>query len=96
MPFDQHMLLAAIAPRHLYVASAVEDRWADPRGEYLGAYHAGEVYRLYGLKPLESMEMPPVHTPIHNDVAYHIRAGRHDVTEYDWKCYLDYCDIYMK
>lgn len=92
LPFDQHMLLAAIAPRHLYVASAEEDRWADPYGEYLAAYHAGEVYRLYGLKPLDSKDMPKVNSPVHNDIGYHIRTGKHDVTTYDWECYLDFCD----
>lgn len=64
LPFDQHELLALIAPRHLYVASAEGDKWADPRGEYLGAYYASEVYRLYGLKGLESINMPNIHQPV--------------------------------
>lgn len=95
LPFDQHQLLATIAPRHLYVASAEDDRWCDPKGEYLAAYYAGEVYRLYGMTGLDSKEMPAVHTPLHYDIAYHIREGKHDVTDYDWKCYLDYCDKYL-
>lgn len=91
LPFDQHELLAMIAPRHLYVASAVEDRWADPRGEYLAAYHASPVYALYGLKGLPSPDMPAVGVPVMNHVGYHIRKGVHDVTDYDWACYLDFC-----
>ena len=92
LPFDQHQLLALIAPRHLYVASAEGDQWSDPRGEYLAAYKVSPVYALYGLKGLPSEQMPALHQPIHHQVAYHIRAGKHDVTDYDWARYLDYCD----
>lgn len=92
LPFDQHELLAMIAPRHLYVASAEDDQWADPRGEYLAAYHASPVFALYGLKGLSSPDMPAINAPIMNHVGYHIRSGIHDVTDYDWACYLDFCD----
>ena len=88
MPFDQHELLALIAPRPLYVASAEDDKWADPKGEFLGAYHASPVYKLYGKKGIVSDEMPPVNQPLQNTVAYHIRTGVHDVTSYDWEQYI--------
>lgn len=92
LPIDQHQLIALIAPRKVYVASAEEDRWADPKGEFLSAYHAGPVYQLYGLSPIKPGTMPELHTPVMEDVGYHIRAGKHDVTEYDWKRYLDFAD----
>ncbi len=96
MPFDQHELLALIAPRHLYVASAEEDMWADQKGEYLGAYYTKDVYKLYGMHGLDSPIPPAIEQPIHNDVGYHIRRGIHDVTNFDWTQYLNYCDKYMK
>ena len=92
MPFDQHELLALVAPRHVYVASAEDDQWADPKGEYLSAYYAGQVYHLYNMQGLPSEKQPAIHQPLHYDIGYHIRSGKHDVTEYDWECYLNFCD----
>ena len=92
LPFDQHELVALIAPRKVYIASAVEDQWADPKGEFLSGYYAGTVYELYGLKGLGTNVQPPIHQPIMNDVGYHIREGVHDVTDYDWMSYMDFAD----
>jgi len=92
LPFDQHELVALIAPRKVYIASAVEDRWADPKGEFLSGYYAGPVYELYGLKGLGTNMQPPLNQPIMNDVGYHVREGVHAVTDYDWICYMDFAD----
>lgn len=50
MPFDQHYLVAAIAPRYVYIASAVEDTWSDPVSEMLTCVAAGPMYEKYGKK----------------------------------------------
>jgi hypothetical protein len=88
LPVDQHELIALIAPRPVYVASAAEDRWADPRGEFLSAFYATPVYNLYGKKGIPSDKMPELNQPVQNTVAYHIRTGKHDVTDFDWEQYL--------
>ena len=96
LPVDQHELLALIAPRPLYVASAEEDRWSDPKGEFLSAAYAGEVYKLYGMKGLETTTMPTVNTPVVNRIAYHNRTGVHDVTDFDWENYIRFADKWLK
>ncbi|MDO6604975.1 alpha/beta hydrolase family protein [Arenibacter palladensis] len=96
LPVDQHQLLALIAPRPLYVASAEEDQWADPRGEFLSSHYATQVYHLYGKKGIETKEMPMLNEPIHNTVSYHIRTGKHDVTDYDWENYIKWANAFVK
>ena len=97
LPIDQHMLLACIAPRPVYVHSGVKDTWADGRGEYLSAFHASEVYKLYGKKALNSEESPPVGKAIiESHVGYHIREGGHSIQSFDWKRFLDFADYHLK
>jgi len=88
LPVDQHELLALIAPRPLYVASAAGDLWSDPKGEFLSAWHAGEVYSLFGQEGVGTDEMPALDYPVGHRINYHIRTGKHDVTSFDWEQYI--------
>jgi hypothetical protein len=92
-PVDMHMLIALMAPRAVYIASAVEDTWADPKGEFLSGQIAGnEVYPLFGLKGISVSEWPAINTPVGESVGYHVRTGKHDVTDYDWAQYLNFAN----
>ncbi|MDB4647549.1 prolyl oligopeptidase family serine peptidase, partial [Akkermansiaceae bacterium] len=97
LPVDQHMLLACIAPRPVYVHSGVKDTWADGRGEYLSAYHASEVYRLLGKKGLESEKSPEVGKAVMDgEVGYHIRNGGHSIEGGDWEKFIQFASKHLK
>ena len=96
LPVDQHMLLSMVAPRPLYVASAQDDVWADPKGEFLAASYTAPVYRLYNKAALNNSDMPAVNQPVGFFVRYHIRTGRHDITAYDWEQYIRFANELVK
>lgn len=97
LPIDKHQLIALMAPRLVYVASASEDGWADPEGEFLSCVHAGPVYELFGLKGVGTTKMPPVEQPLHTGhIGHHIRKGKHSLNEYDWDRYMDFADKHWK
>ncbi len=92
LPVDQHELVALCAPRPVYVASAAEDGWADPKGEFLAAAGAEPVYALFGLKGLGTDSQPPLNKSVGDAIGYHIRTGKHALSDFDWLKYLDFAD----
>jgi len=97
LPVDQHMLLALVAPRALYVASADEDLWSDPRGEFLSLAAASPVFALWGDPPIAADAMPALETPlVSGRRGYHVRRGIHDLTPYDWDRFADFADRVWK
>ena len=81
LPFDQHELLACMAPRPVYVASAEGDGWADPVGERISVQEASKVYNFLGLGA--------------EYLGYHIRQGLHNILLEDWEHYMDFADTHL-
>lgn len=92
MPFDQHYLIASIAPRYVYVASAEEDAWADPTCEFLSCVAASEEYERYGLRGVvHNGEIPAARGVLHGgEIGYHIRKGTHYMSREDWNLVIDF------
>lgn len=97
LPVDQHMLIALITPRPVYVTNASKDLWADPTGTFLAMKHAEPVYALYKEKSQLPDTPPTLDTPIiQPPLGYHNRTGIHDMTFYDWAQFVKFSDAYYK
>ena len=93
MDFDQHELLALVAPRLLCVASASEDHWCGQPGEWWSAKLASPAWELYGKKGLVAERFPaPGEKQQEGSVSYHLRPGKHSLDPYDWDRYMDFAD----
>lgn len=97
LPVDQNLLLATIAPRLLYVASADDDMWSDPQGAWNGLMYSTNAFELYGLEVIPfSEKQPEIDHPVWTEsMGYHIRDGWHEMLAEDWEYYLEYMDTYF-
>ncbi len=90
---DQHEWAALVAPRLLAIASATKDSAAGPLGEWWTAKLASPAWELYGKKGLVGEAWPKADCPQQEGcVSYHLRAGEHTLSLYDWTCYMDFAD----
>jgi hypothetical protein len=97
LPIDQHMLLSLAAPRAVYVASADEDLWSDPRGEFLSLAAASPGFALWGDTPIRDDQMPALETPfVSGRRGYHVRSGVHNLLPYDWDRFADFAERVWK
>ncbi|WP_161604229.1 esterase [Roseiconus nitratireducens] len=93
LPVDQHLLIAAIAPRSVYINGGVSDQWSDPKGEFLAMVAAEPVYRLLGGTGLGTETLPELDQPIvSGQLGFHYHSQGHRAVPEDWKQFLKFAD----
>jgi len=96
LPFDQHCLIALVAPRPLLLTNATGDIWANPHGQFEMLNAAASVYQLLGIqKPLAVAEFPDENTLIDSTLGFFIRSGDHDMGQPEWNAWLDFADTHL-
>ncbi len=92
LPFDQHYLLSANLPHAVYVASAEDDLWADPKNEYLSCVAADAYFRAHGKRGFVHPDRIAVANDVFHegDIGYHQRTGAHYLSREDWHYYIQY------
>ncbi|OJV15667.1 MAG: acetylxylan esterase [Dyadobacter sp. 50-39] len=96
LPFDQHFVLSLIAPRPVYLATAEDDKNADPQGEFATARAADGIYRFLGTSGFPDVPFPALNRPVSGQIGFHIRPGGHDVKMFDWIQFLNFSDLHLQ
>ncbi len=96
LPFDQHALVALMAPRPVLLSNAVEDTWANPDGQLEVARAAEPVYKLLEAGGCDAPDRPELGKLVASRLGYFIRAGKHSMTAEDWKAFLDFADASLR
>jgi hypothetical protein len=92
LPFDQHALIALLAPRPVLLTNAEEDQWANPDGQFAMLRAANPVYRLLGVDGLGPEDRPMQNRIVGIKLAYFLRPGPHSMTRDDWLVFLEFAD----
>ncbi|MHB1035382.1 MAG: alpha/beta hydrolase family protein [Pirellulales bacterium] len=95
LPFDQHLLVALVAPRPILLSNATEDTWANPAGQFEMLQAAEPVYRLLGAGGLDAKTMPEPGRLVASRLGYYIRPGKHSMGKEDWKVFLEFADRHL-
>ena len=92
MPFDQHYLVASIAPRKVLIGSASEDKWADPLSEMLCCVASSHAFN----KGFTYEDRPPQINDKFFDgvIGYHMRKGFHYFSREDWLRLIEFVKIH--
>ena len=92
LPFDQHYLVASIAPRRVCIGSAAEDLWADPAAEQLCCFAASPAFETGFDCPDRPAAVGEAFFGGH--ICYHLRSGQHFFSREDWQRIMQFVRIH--
>lgn len=92
MPFDQHFLIAASAPRFVMVGSASLDAWADPISEQLSCLAAAPAFGgdFQCDRPAQIGD-----GFLDGRIGYHLRKGLHYFSRTDWLRLMEFAKKHL-
>lgn len=93
MPFDQHFLVASIAPRKVLIGSASEDIWADPVSEQLCCFAASPAFNKGFICPPRQANIGEEF--FEGDIGYHLRKGLHYFSREDWNKIIKFVNLHQ-
>jgi hypothetical protein len=96
LPVDGHMLVSLIAPRPVLLQTGDTDVWSDPKGEFLSAVAAEPVFKLLGVRGLETDKMPAASEPILHTLGYYMHAGGHGTIPSDYDVFLKFMQMHLQ
>lgn len=95
LPVDGNLLLSAIAPRPVLLQTGDQDLWSDPKGEFLAAVDARQVYKLLGKQGLGTDQWPPAGKPIFSTISYYMHHGGHGTKPDDWNIFMKFLQQHL-
>ena len=96
--FDQHFLLATVAPRYLFIGTCLTDDWADPKGEQLCALAASEAWErqgLFGLVNASDRYLNAKEERIEGHVGITKANTFHFLTRHNWASFLRFMQKHL-
>lgn len=92
LTFDQHLLLASIAPRRVLVQGFGPNDWMDTKGEFLACKAASRAWEFLGYPGLPDVSWPDYYdtSAIGPRLGYVRRTEEHGISAVDWTWLLDF------
>lgn len=85
LTFDQHLLVASLAPRKLLIGG-FDSPWFDTEGEYLSCKAASTAWEICGKPGLPAVDFPSDYdtSAIGEYLGYYHRTEGHGIADFDW------------